>query len=143
MKFRDSFSTLKKKVKHRLTGRKPKPDKTGERVDSTGSFPGAEPHVVAGGSHGQEGDGANADGGQVSFSVQLPQLDEPGSALARGSVNNRERRGGDIDEGEVEQIDVEVAEGSGPAERKDIGEKVEQVYLSPSSIPHDGKSYST
>jgi len=146
MEFRDSFSRLKQKVKHRLTGRKPKPDKTGAdigggRVDSTGSLPGAELRVVVGGSHGQEGDGASVDGGQVISTVQLPQLDEPGSALARGSVNDRERRGGDIDEGEVEQTDVGVAEESGPAGRKDIDEeKVEQVYPSPSSIPHDGKS---
>ena len=106
-----------------------------------GSLPGAEPHVVAGGSHGQEGDRASADGDQVVSMVQLPQLNEPGSALVRRSVSDREGSGGDIDEGEVEQIDVEVAEGSGPAERKDIDEeKVERVYRSPSSIPHDGKS---
>jgi len=149
MKFQDSFSTLKKKVKHRLTGRKLKPDKTGESVDSTGPPPGAESHVVAEGSHGQEGDGANADRDQVIPTVQLPQLDEPGAVLARGSASDQERRGADIDEGEVEQthshlhsVDFEVAEGSGPTERKGIdGEKVERVYPSPSttSIPHDGK----
>jgi len=47
MEFRDRFSRLKEKVKHRLTGNKPKPDKPradadGEGVDSTGS---PEPHV--------------------------------------------------------------------------------------------------
>ena len=150
MDFRDSFSRLKKKVKHRLTGRKPKPNETGadvggERVDSTGSLPGAEPHVVAGGSHDQEGDGATGDGGQVISTVRLPQPDEPSSVLARASVNDQER-GADIDGGEVEHphphlySDAEVAEGSGPAEGKDIGgKKVERVDPSPSttSIPHD------
>ena len=114
-----------------------------------GSLSGAEPHVVAGGSHDKEGDGASADRDQVTSTVQLPQLDEPGSVLARGNATDQERRGADIDEGEVEQthlhlhsVDVEAAEGSRPAERKDIdGEKVERVYPSPSatSIPHDRK----
>ena len=112
-----------------------------------GSLPGAEPHVVAGGSHDRERVRANAYGGQVISTVQLPQLGEPGSALARGSVNDQERREADIDEGEVKQahshldsVDVEVGEGSGPAKRKDIdGEKVERAYLSPSSISRDGK----
>jgi len=148
MEFRDSFSKLKKKVKHRLTGSKPKPDKTGadvggERVDSTGSLAGAGPRVVAGSSHDQ-GHEANADGGRVISTV--PQQDEPDSAPARGSVDDKERRGAYIDRGEVEKthshvhlVDVEVAEGSGPAERKDIDG--ERIYPSPSitSIPRDGK----
>jgi len=152
MKFRDSFSKLKKKVKHVLAGSKPKPDKTGAdigggRVDSTGSLAGAGPHVIAGGSHDQEGDEVNVDGGRVISTV--PQQDEPDPAPARGSVDDKERRGADIDRGEVEQthsylhsVDVEVAEGSGPAERKDVdGVKVERLYPSPSvtSILHDGK----
>jgi hypothetical protein len=44
---------MKKKVKHRLTGSKPKPNKTGadidgERVDSTGSRSASEPHLGGG-----------------------------------------------------------------------------------------------
>jgi len=151
MEFRDSFSTLKKKVKHRLGGSKPKSNKTeadvsGERVDSTGSRPGSGPHIVAGGSHDQKGAEPNTDGGQAFSTIRLPQLDEPGSMPTHGSANDQERRRADVDGGEVERthshlrsVDVEVAEGSGPAERKDIdGEKVDPCPPT-ASIPHDGK----
>jgi hypothetical protein len=153
MEFRDSFSRLKKKVKRRL-GSKPKPNKTradvsGERVDSTGSCPGSELHVVAGGSHDQGGKEPSANGGQASPTTHTPQQDEPGSVPERRSINNDERRGADADGGEVEQthsylcsVDVEVVEGFAPAEGKDIGgEEVERVHPSPSTtpLPHDGK----
>jgi len=78
---RDSFSRMKKRIKHRLTGRKRKPDRTvvvggghhrgGNRVnvdgqiDQPGSLPRPEPHLVAGGSHDRGGDGTNTDGRQV------------------------------------------------------------------------------
>jgi len=144
MGFRDSFSRLKKKVKHRLTGSKPKLNETG--VDSTGSRPGSESRVVAGGSHDQEGKQSHADGGQVPSTIRLPQPDEPGSVLTHGSANDQERREGDADveqaSSHLHSVDVEVAEGSGPAEGKDIGkEKVERVDPSPSttSISHGGK----
>jgi len=152
MEFRDSFSRLKKKVKHRLTGSKP--NKTGsgvvgETVDSTGSRPESEPHVVVGGGHDQEGKESYADEGQVLSTIGLPQLDEPSSAPARGIVNNRERRRADFEGREVEQahshlhsVDVEIAEGSGPAEGNDIDlENVKRVYPSPSTtpIPRDRK----
>ena len=154
MSFRDSFSQLKKKVKHRLTGKKSKPNETGTDFDddSTGPLSGTDPHVVAGGSHDQEGEGANADGGQV-ISMVRPQPNEPGSASGRGGGNDQGRKGIDVDVREVNEthlhlhsIDVGVAEGSGPTEGKDIGgEKVERGYPSPSttSIPHDGKPDST
>ena len=156
MEFRDSLSRLKK-VKHRLTGRKPKSSETGahigwERVDSTGSRLESEPHVVAGGSHEQEGREPNAEGGQILSTIRLPQPDELGSVLAPGSVNNRGRRGADVDGGEVEQAyshlrsDVEVVERSEPAEGRDIdGEKVERVDPSPfaTSVLHYGKPNST
>jgi len=126
MKLLNSLSRLKKKAKHRLIGRKRKPnelgaDVSGERVESTGSRPASEPHVIAGGSNDQGGKEYNAD---------------------------QERRGADVDVEEVEQTrshshsDVEVVDGSGLAGGKDIdAEKVERVYRSPSttSIPHDGK----
>jgi len=104
--------------------------------------------VVEGGSHDQEGEESNTDRGQILSTIQLPQPDEPGSVQAYGSVNNQERRGIDVDGGEDEQThlhlhsSVEISEGSGPAERKDIGgEKVEQVDPSSftTSIPHDAK----
>ena len=147
----NSFSKLKKKVKHRLTRSKTKPNKTGadpggESVGSTGSRPGSEPRVIAGSSHDQGGEGVNADGGQVISTVRLPQPDEPGPVPAYRSVDNQERSGADVDKGEAERthsrlhsVDVEVAGGRGPAE-----EKVERAGPPPSitPIPHGGKSNS-
>ena len=155
MEFRDSFSKLKKKVKHRLTGSKPKSNSTradvgGENVESTGSRLESGPRVVAGGGHNQEGKEPSTDGGQVLSPIRLPPPDEPGPAPACGSVNDQERRGADIDRREVEQthshlhsVDVEVTEGRGPVEGKDNDrEKVEQ--LDPSSpILQEGKPDST
>lgn len=153
MEFRDSFSKLKKKVKHRLTGNKPKPSETGtdvggERVDSS-SRPRSEPHVVAGGSNDKDGKGPNVDGGQVLSTIQS---DDPSSMPERASAKNQERRGVGVDGGEFEQThshldsDVEVAEGSGPAEGKGIDmERVEQLDPSPSitSVLRDEKLDST
>ena len=67
---------------------------------------------------------------------------------AYGGVNNKERRGADADGGEDEQThphlhsSVEIAEGSVPVERGDIGgEKPERADPSSltTSIPHDAK----
>jgi hypothetical protein len=76
MDMRESFSRLKKKLKHPLTKSKHKPDRTGadasgERVDASGSLPQLEPHVAAGGGRDQEGSGANAIGEQL-FSTDPP-----------------------------------------------------------------------
>jgi hypothetical protein len=70
MDMRESFSRLKKKLKHPLTRSKRKPDKTGagadgEKVDAGGSLPQLEPPVAAGGGRDQEGSGANTIGGQL------------------------------------------------------------------------------
>ena len=153
MEFRDSFSRLKKKVKHRLTGSKPKPNKTGadiggESFDPTGSRSESEPHVVAGGSRDQGGKESNKSGSQILSTIRLSRPDDPGPVLARGSINDQGRRGTDVDGGEIEQThphllltNVEVAEGSG-AEGKDIdGEEVERGGPSPftTSVPHDVK----
>ena len=158
MGFRDSFSRLKKKVKHRLTGRKPKSNETranvgGERVDSTGSRPEPEPRVVAGGSHDQGGKGPDAEGGQTLLTIRPPQPDELGPIPARGGMNDQERRGADVDGGEVEQAyshlrsDVEVVERGGPAKGNDTidGEKVEPIdpSLPATSVLHYGKPNST
>ena len=157
MESRNPFSKLKKKVKHRLTEKKQKPNKTEadvgeEGVDSAGSRPGSAHPAVAGGSHDQQGKDPNPDGNQGLSTIRLPQPDQPSSMQGRGSGNDQERGGADVDRGEVEQThshlhsDVEVGEGSGPAEGKDIGGKtVEQVDPSPAatSIPHDGKPDST
>ena len=158
MGFRDSFSRLKRRVKHRLTGRKPKSNETranvgGERVDSAGSRPEPEPHVVAGGSHDQGGKGPDVKGGQTLSTIRLPQPDEPGSIPGHGSVDDQERRGADIGGGEVEQVyshlrsDVEVVERGGPAKGNDTidGEKVEPIdpSLPATSVLHYGKPNST
>ena len=144
MEFRDSFSRLKKKVKHQLTGSKPKPEKTGadvggSRLDPTGSHLGSEPHFVASGGHDQEGRGANVDEGQITSTIQLPQPDEPNSVPTPGSANDEERGEADVDGRGIEQthsqslsLDVGVTVGSEPSEGKDIdGEKVERVDPSP------------
>ena len=157
MEFRDSFSRLKKKVKNRLTGRKPKPNETradvGERVDSTGSHPESEPHVVAGGSHDQGRKGPDAEGDQTRLTIRPPQPDELSPIPARGGVNDQERRGAHADGGEVEQAyshllsDVEVVERGGPAKGNDTidGEKVEPIdpSLPATSVLHYGKPSST
>ena len=71
---RESFSRLKKGVKHRLTGRKRKADKTGDgglggRVDPLGSIPRPEPHVVTGSGREPEQDESNADDGNAGPSA--------------------------------------------------------------------------
>ena len=67
---RDSFSRLKKGVKHRLTGSKRKADKTragghGEGVDSSGSLSRPGPHAVTSGELGQGGNESNVGGRSV------------------------------------------------------------------------------
>ena len=62
----ESFSRMKKGIKHRLTGRKRKAEKTetdgrGETADQSGSLPRPEPHVVTGSGRGREGNGSNAE----------------------------------------------------------------------------------
>ena len=124
---RDSFSRMKKKIKHKLTGSKRKPDRTGADArgggtDSTGSLSRPEPRVVTGGVHDQGGNGANTDGRQA-YSTDLG------------------RREVDIGGGEFSQShsylrsDVESA-----TESRSSGE-VEQFYSAASSpqIPNSGK----
>lgn len=149
---RAPFSKLKKKFKHRLTGRKSKSNKTAADTggsNSTSLRPSSDSRVVAGDGQDREGGETNADGSQVLSTNRPPQPDEPESVPARGSENDQERREADIDGSEVNQThslldpDVEVAVGSEPGrEGKTMDEeKVEQVYPSPSptSIPHGGK----
>ena len=135
---RGSLSKMKKKFKHRLAGRKHKPDGTGanpggEGADSTSSLPQSVPHVVAGKSYDREGDRANAAGERV-LSTDLPQPDEPESVPVRGSDDGQEGGKADVGEGEADQRhsspnpDVEVAVRSGHS-----GE-LEAVYPSPSTL---------
>ena len=149
MGIRDSFSKLKKKLKHPLAGRKPKSGRIGTDAsedDSTGSPSRPGSHIVAGGSHDQKDTGATTDRLQGSTDRFL-QLNEPKSVPARESGTDE----GDavIDGREVSQVDphlhsgVEDGAGSGPSGEGDNvdGEKVERVHSSPliPPIPHDGE----
>jgi len=132
---RGSLSKMKKKLKHRLAGGKPKPDGTaanpdGETADSTSSLPQPELHIVADESHDREGDRANAAGERIFGTDQPPQSAEPESAMPAREDDNG--RGGEV-------ADVDVAVGSGRS-----GES-EEVHPSPStpSISHDEKLDST
>ena len=139
---RESFSRLKNSFKHRLRGRKHKPDRTGadpteESVDSSGSLLRPESRTATGGDDGK-GRGTSTDGRQVRSRDRSPQ---PEPVPASGYDDDGQRGKAGVDGGEASQRhsrldpDVEVAVGSGP------GREVEQVYPSPSapSIPPSGK----
>jgi len=134
---RDSFSRLKKDLKHRLKGRKNKPDMAGtntagESVDSSGSLLRPDSRVVAGG-HDGEGSGTNAAEQQARSRDRYPQPAEPGPT--GGSDDDRQRREADVDGKEVNQghsrPDLDVETGAVG------GEEPDQTYPSPPipSIP--------
>ena len=135
---RESFSRLKKDVKHRMKGRKNKPDRkrvdaAGERVDSSGSLLRPESRIAASGDDGE----GSSDGRQVRSRDRSPQ---PEPILAGGSDNDRQGRETDVDGKGVGQMGsrldpgVRVAVGGRPSQ------EVEQVYPSPNapSIPPGG-----
>ena len=147
----NSFSKLKKKLKHRFAKSKRESGGTGAgahgySVDQVGPPPRAEPPVVAGGSHDRDGNGANADEQRVRSTDRPQQPDEPESVPARGSENDEERGEANIDGRVVSYshppMDVEVTMESGDSRdgNDPDGKKVERGYLSPStaSIPHSG-----
>ena len=136
---RASLSRTKKKFNQRLTGRKHKPDGTGEETpDSTSSLPQPDPHVVADESNDQEGNRTDAAGERASSTVRPPQPDGPESVPAHGNDNRQEGGEAGVDGGESGQkdshprSDIEVTVGSGRS-----GE-LETVNPSPStpSISH-------
>ena len=154
MDIRDSFSRLKKKLKHPTTGRKPEPGKTradasGERVDSAGSLPRPEPHIVAGDSRSQEENDTSVDRQRLCSPDQHPQPDQPESVPTRGGEYDEEGGEADADRKEEDRTyshsrsDVEAVVGGGRGrEGNHAGEEsVERAHPSPSipSIPHDGK----
>ena len=143
MDIREPFSRLKKKIKHRLTGSKHKPDKigadaSGERAD--GPLPRPGPHVVAGGGRDQEGSGSNAVGEQVFSTNPPPQPDKPEPVSGDKSENDQE-------EGDADLVGREGSQrnsmGSGPGREGNgaDGGKAEQVDPSPStsSLVRGGK----
>jgi len=142
---RGSLSKVKKKFKHRLTGRKPKPDGTEVNLGEEGAGPASplpqpEPHVITGASDDREGDRVNVAGQRVSSTDGPPRPAESESVPARRTDNGKEREEADVDGGEAGQShshpqpNIEVAVGSGRS-----GE-LEGVSPSPSIplISHSG-----
>jgi len=132
---RDSLSGMKKKLKHRLTGRKRKPDGTAVNPDGETSLLPQPEH------HGREEDGADVAGERVFLMDRPPQPAEPESVPAREGDNGQGGEVAGVDGGEASQRhshphpDVEVAAGSGRSQEP------EGVHPSPStpSISHGGK----
>jgi len=125
---RNSFSRLKKKIKHRLTGSKRKPDSTRAdarrgRVDPTGA---------AGGDHDRGGSGTSADGRKARPASRVPQRE---SVPSGGGNNDQQGGDADIHGKEVTQrysyLDPE-AEVAVTVESRHSGE-VGQVYPPPSA----------
>ena len=88
---RDSFSRLKKGVKHQLTGSKRKADKTragghGERVDSSGSLSRPGPHTVASGGRGQGGNESDVGGRSVGLSAAADENKSDWKSTASASA---------------------------------------------------------
>ena len=148
MGFRDSFSRLKKKLKHPLTRTRHNldtagTDSGGEGVDSASSLPQSGSHIIAGSSHDGE-----TDGRRVYSTDQPPQSDQPEPVPACGSENDQ--GGGEVEvdgrgvgqKGSHSHSDVEVAVEGGPGlEGIDAnGETVEWAHppSSTPSIPHSG-----
>ena len=142
MDVRESFSRLKRTVKH--LGRKRKPDRTGagaggERVDATKPLPRPESHLMA---SGGEWKGAGADGQQDFFADRPPQLDEPEPIPASRSNRDQEGEGVGVDGREVGQMysrpyqAPEIAVGSGSGrEGSDANGKEDRKLCSRSPTP--------
>ena len=84
---RDSLSSFKKDIKHRLGRSKRKADKPGlddrdESVGSPNSLPQPEPHVSTGGGRGQEGGGTNV-GGSDAADENRPDWKSTASSSAK------------------------------------------------------------
>jgi hypothetical protein len=126
---RNSFSKLKKDLKHRLRGRKHKSDRTGtntagERVDSSVSLPRSESRVAASG-HDGEGSRISIDGRQVRSRDQSPQ---PELVLAGGNDGKRREAG-------VGRKEVTLDSNAEFVVNSEPSQKVERVHPSPSAPP--------
>ena len=148
MDIRDSFSRLKKKLKH--PGSKRKPDRTrldpgaGERVNPAGSLSRPTPHVTVGSGRNQGDSEVNTDGHQSCSKDESPPPGVPERVPAGESENDQE--GGEANaDGRYLPLhpDVGVAAGSVPGREGGgvDGEKIGQAYPSPPipSIAHSGK----
>jgi len=144
MDIRNSFSKLKKKVKH--LGSKQKPGKTGADVDPENPLPQPESHVVA---DDGEGNGADGDGQLTGPIDQPPQSDKPELVPANGSENDKGGGEADIDGRRVNSMyshlhsDVEVGAGIVPCRdgNEADGEEGGQSnsHSSPPSISRGGE----
>jgi len=139
---RDSLSGMKKKFKHRLTGRKRKPDGTAVNPDGeTNLLPQPEYHAAEGESHGREEDGADVAGERDFLMDQPPQ---PESVPVRGD-NGQGEEVVDVDGGEASQRysrphpDVEVTVRSGRSREPEGVDPSPSIPL----ISHGGKLGST
>lgn len=135
MDIRDSFSRLKKKVKHRLPGSRRRPDET--EPDAEGSLSRPESYFAGG---GQEGGEVGAAGQQVQPIDSPLKLDGPEPTPASGSGD----QGGEaaVDGRGTNHrysylhSDAEVTTGSGLTQEGDhAGEEVKQADPSPSVLP--------
>ena len=132
----NSLSRQGKKFKHRLRGKKHRPDRTeantpGESARSSGSLLRPEPHTVAGG-HDREG---NRTGTGVQQDRSGDRSPQPKPMPAGGSDDDHQRREADVDR-EEEKVgqshpcldpDLEVVVDSGTSR------EVERIYPSPST----------
>ena len=165
MGVRDSFSRLKKKVKHLRNGRKPgsmepdidwegvdledpgtksELDVDWENVDLEEYLPGLESYTVAGDG---EGDGADTCGQRACSRNRPPQPDEPEPGAASG--NETDQGGGEasgsrmgVSQGDLlprPGVDVDVVVGCRPGQ-EGKGEKTERACSRPSTPPilHSG-----
>jgi len=143
---RNSFSRMKKDLKHRLKGKKRRPDRTGadvaeERVDSSDSLSRPEPRVAAGG-HDGEGSRISMDARQLRSRVQSPQ---PEPAPASGSDDDGKRREEEIGGKEVNESNFPLDPNVESVVDSGSSQEVEQIYPSSSapSIPPTGEPDST
>ena len=146
MDLRNPLSKLKNKFKCSKTGRKQKPNETGDpgggRGDLAGSLPQLDPHLLAGGGYNQEDGRAKKNGWQVRSTNQPPRSHHD------GSESDQKRGEADVNGGGTSRIfphphsDAEVMAGGGPSREGDDAdrEKIERVHPPPStlSIPGGG-----
>lgn len=138
---RGSFSRMKKDIKHRLQGRKHKPDRTGidtagETVGSSGSLLRPESRIGVGGDDG-EGRRTSTDGLRARLRNRSPH---PDPIPAGGSDNDQQRGKAGVGGREVSkrnshpELDIEVVVDNGPSR------EVEQVHPSPfPPVPPSGE----
>ena len=149
MDLRDSFSKLRKKIKH--LGRKHKPDRTGvdadgESVKSANPLPRPEPHAEA---DDRKGNKADTDGWPAHSQDRHPQPDEPERVPASGTEYAQQGGEAGVDGRKLgltdlhPSPDIEGWMGSGPSREGDVadGREGEQVYSRSStpSNPHGGE----